>query len=74
MPLETEGKRPNQGWILALCIALVIICAAAAAAVVWLGSRNALPTEPIESTRPSTTQTVPTTAPTEPTTEPTIRL
>ena len=71
MSQETETKRSKQGWILALSIALVLICGAAAAAVVWLGSRNALPSEPTVPLHQNTTHILPTTAPTEPTTEPT---
>ncbi len=70
MPQETEGKRPKQGWILALCIALVLLCGAAAAAVIWLGSQNDLPPESTEPSNQNTTQTV-ATQPTDPTTEPT---
>ena len=74
MPLETDGKNPKQGWILALCIALVVLCAAAAAAVIWMGSRSPLPPDTTGPSTQNTTQipTVPTTLPTTaPTTVPT---
>ena len=76
MPQETDGKNPKHGWILALCIALVLLCGAAAAAVIWMGSRNPqLPdaTDPtIQSTTHTTTPTVPATEPTTVPTEPPV--
>ena len=72
MPEEIEGQNRKHVWFLIFCIALVILCAAAAALVIWLANRESVsvpPTQP--SSQISTEATIPTTLPTDPTTEPT---
>jgi poly-gamma-glutamate synthesis protein (capsule biosynthesis protein) len=71
MPRETEYHNRKHIWVLILCISLVVVCAAAAAAVIWLANRKPLPPAPIQpSTQVTTEATTPTTLPTQPPTEP----
>ena len=72
MPEELETQNRKHIWILILCIALVILCAAVAAVVIWLANRQpSSATSATPSTQITTEATTPTTLPTVPTTEPT---